>query len=243
MSTVVKMALGIEQYWGRVEFAPGCGAIHLHIVAIAKDLAYLQYFYRTTTAEDKASVVDKYAQEHLDMTANVYINNDKQRKPEYENSPLGKRYCEYPNQEEDVRQLAEDCMCHQCNKYCLQSLKTNTNGQRTCRVHFGTETKYRKQDTQGLQRKNRSKIFINRKGIWHFRMKRTKSVRVVQHSRTLQRGWRTNCNIKLLLYYSNPNCPHISEIEDVSRYVVSYTGKRHNTSQAEIDAIQNIIMK
>ncbi len=35
----------------------------------------------------------------------------------------------------------------------------------------------------------------------------------------------------------------INEIEDVSRYVVSYTGKRHNTSQAEIDAIQNIIMK
>ncbi len=35
----------------------------------------------------------------------------------------------------------------------------------------------------------------------------------------------------------------VSEIEDVSRYVVSYMGKRHNTSQAEIDAIQNIIMK
>ncbi len=30
----------------------------------------------------------------------------------------------------------------------------------------------------------------------------------------------------------------ISEIEDVSRYVVPYTGKRHNTSQAEIDALQ-----
>jgi hypothetical protein len=37
--------------------------------------------------------------------------------------------------------------------------------------------------------------------------------------------------------------PDISEIEDVSRYVVSYMGKRHNTSQAEINAIQNIIMK
>ena len=48
---------------------------------------------------------------------------------------------------------------------------------------------------------------------------------------------------QILLYYLNPNCPDISEIEDVSRYVVSYTGKRHNTSQAEIDAIQNIIMK
>ena len=30
----------------------------------------------------------------------------------------------------------------------------------------------------------------------------------------------------------------ISEIEDVSRYVVPYTGKRHNTSQTEIDAFQ-----
>jgi hypothetical protein len=117
------------------------------------------------------------------------------------------------------------------------------NGPRTCRVHFGTETKYGKQDTQGLPGTNRSKIFRNRKGISHFRMRRTKSVRVVQHIRTLLRGWRTNWDIKLLLYYSNPNCPGISEIEDVSRYVVSYTGKRHNTSQAEIDAIQNIIMK
>jgi hypothetical protein len=35
----------------------------------------------------------------------------------------------------------------------------------------------------------------------------------------------------------------ISEIEDVSRYVVPYTGKRHNTSQAKIDAFQNINMK
>ncbi len=113
------MALGIEHYWGHVEFAPGRGAIHLHIVANANDMAYLQDFYHETTAEDKASVVDEYAREHLDMTADVNINDDEQRKPEYENSSLGKRYCESPNQEKDVRQLAEDCMCHQCNKYCL----------------------------------------------------------------------------------------------------------------------------
>jgi hypothetical protein len=49
------------------------------------------------------------------------------------------------------------------------------------------------------------------------------------------RGWRANCNIKLLFYYS--------EIEDMSRYVVPYTGKRHNTTQAEIDVFQNINMK
>jgi hypothetical protein len=44
MSTVIKMALGIEHYWGCVEFAPGRGAIHLHIVSIAKDMAYLHDF-------------------------------------------------------------------------------------------------------------------------------------------------------------------------------------------------------
>jgi hypothetical protein len=177
------------------------------------------------------------------MTADVNINHDKRRKPEYQNSPLGKRYCKSLNQEEDVRQLAEDCMCHQCNKYCLQSAKTKMNGPRICRVHFETETKHGKQGTQGLPCTKRSKIFINRKGISHFQMKRTKSFRVLQHSRTLLRGWRANSDIKLLLYYSNSNRPDISEIEDVSRYVVSYTGKRHNTSQAEIDAILNIIMK
>ncbi len=98
MATVVKTALGIEHYWGCVEFAPGRGAIHIHIVAIAKDMAYLQDFYHVKTAEDKAAVVNKYAREDLDMTANVNINDDKQRKPEYQNSPLGKRYCKSPDQ-------------------------------------------------------------------------------------------------------------------------------------------------
>ncbi len=61
MATVIKMALGIEHYWGRVEFVSGRGAIHLHIVAIANDMAYLQDFYHVKTTEDKAAVVNKYA--------------------------------------------------------------------------------------------------------------------------------------------------------------------------------------
>jgi hypothetical protein len=94
-------------------------------------MAYLQVFFHTKTTEDKAAVVNKYTQERLDMTADVDINDDKQRRPEYQNSPLGKKYCESPDQGEDVRQLAEDCMCHQCNKYCLRLAKTTRNGPRT----------------------------------------------------------------------------------------------------------------
>ncbi len=58
----------------------------------------------------------------------------------------------------------------------------------------------------GASMSNKSKLFINRKSIAYFRMKKTKSVRVVQHNRALLRGWRANSNIKLLLYNLNSNC-------------------------------------
>jgi hypothetical protein len=61
MATVIKMALGIEHYWGRVEFVPGCGAIHCRIVAIANDMAYLQDFFHAKNTDDKAAAVNKYA--------------------------------------------------------------------------------------------------------------------------------------------------------------------------------------
>ncbi len=41
MKTVMKNALQTEHYWGRVEFAPGRGAIHLRVVAMEKtELTY-----------------------------------------------------------------------------------------------------------------------------------------------------------------------------------------------------------
>jgi hypothetical protein len=62
MATVVKKALGIDHYWGsRVELAPGRGAIHLHMIRIARGKAYLRAFYQGRTSEEKAEVLDKYA--------------------------------------------------------------------------------------------------------------------------------------------------------------------------------------
>ena len=72
-------------------------------------------------------------------------------------------------------------------------------------------------------------------------MRRTKLVRLVQHSKYILKAWRANCDVKLLLYFSDPLSPDLREIEDVCRYVVAYTGKRHNTSQDEKEAIQDII--
>ena len=78
-----------------------------------------------------------------------------------------------------------------------------------------------------------SELVKDKKGIVHFRMKKTHSKRAVQHSRTLLKSWRANCDIKLLLYFSNPNMPDIGEIEDICKYVVACTGKSNHTSQQE----------
>ncbi len=131
-------------------------------------------------------------------------------------------------------------MMHQCNRYCLKSTKPST--PRTCRSHCGTESEFGKVDTPGMDLIQNAEIQIDRKGILHFRMRQTRLVHLVQHSKYLLKGWRANCDIKLLLYFTNPTCPDLREIEDVCRYVVAYNGKRHNTSQDKKEAIQNIIM-
>ena len=112
---------------------------------------------------------------------------------------------------------------------------------RTCRVGFGDEQHFGRQDTPGMDIMEETQLVKDKKGIYHFRMKRTHSKQAVQHSRTLLKGWRANCDIKLLLYFSNPDLPDIGKIEDVCKYVVAYTGKRNHTSHQEKTAIQNLI--
>jgi hypothetical protein len=117
----------------------------------------------------------------------------------------------------------------------LKSTKAGT--PRTCRSHYGTESEFGKLDTPGIDLIEKAQIQIVRKGIPHFRMRRTHSVRFVQHSKSLLKAWRPNCDIKLLLYYSNPSHPDIRKNEDVCKYVVTYIGKRYNTTQEEKEAI------
>ena len=240
MKNVLSEALGIEHYWGRVEFAPGRGQIHLHMLGIAKNKAYLNNFYKAKSMEDKAAVVDKYAREKLDMTADVNIKDDDRNYfPVHPQSPLSRKFCEACNKDKDVRHLCQDCMCHHCNKFCLQDNKKNK--PRTCRVGFGDEEHFGRQDTPGMDLRDETQLVKDKKDIYHFRMKRTHSKRAVQHSRTLLKGWRANCDIKLLLYFSNPDLPDIGKIEDVCKYVVAYTGKRNHTSHQEKTAIQDLI--
>ena len=107
VGTVVGKALCIKHYWDRVEFAPGKGGIHLHKqIGIARDRAYLCDFYRACTNEDKAAVLDNYAQVTICMTTDINGKDDALQKPDYQNYLRGRRYCECHDQEEDIRKLA-----------------------------------------------------------------------------------------------------------------------------------------
>lgn len=242
MDTVMKGALGIDHYWGRVEFAPGRGQIHLHMLCIAKDRAYLDAFYDAKSMEDKAKVLDDYARTHFDMTADVDIkDDDRNYHAPHPESPLAKKFCECEDEDEDVKLLAQDCMCHHCNQFCLEENKANT--PRSCRAGFGDEKNYNQRDTPGLNFTETSVIEKDKKGYHQFKMRRTHSKRVVQHSKTLLKGWRGNVDLKFLLYFSDPRFPDIGEIEEVCKYVVAYTGKRQKTTRQEKDAIQNLILR
>jgi hypothetical protein len=242
LDTVVKNALGIEHYWARVEFAPGRGQIHLHLLGIGKDKSYLYDFYRAKTEEEKAKVMETYATNVLDMTADIDVdeNHMSDRSPDSAN-PLRIRFCECPHKGEDARLLCQECMLHKCNNYCLgDNLKHDP---RECRFGNGKESEYGKEDTPGKPHCNTSVIVTDKRGIEHFQLRRTKSRKAVQHSKTLLQCWRGNVDIQLLVYRSHPDKPDVTEIEKVCQYVVAYASKKNHTSKHEKEAIQNIVQR
>jgi hypothetical protein len=76
IEVVLKKMIDLKHYWGRVEFAPGRGQIHLHILAIMKDKAYLHRFYDAKTDDNKISVLQTYATGTLGMTSDINVKDN-----------------------------------------------------------------------------------------------------------------------------------------------------------------------
>jgi len=241
MENILKDAMGIEHYWGRVEFAPGRGQIHLHILAISKDKAYLEKYHRAKTEEEKVAAVSEYAEKVLDMTADVDVDDDPEYKADRTKSPLLSKYCQVIDREKDHKGLCQDCMVHHCNDFCLKPTKEQI--PRCCKVRAGRETEKGKKDTQGWQLRESHAIITDNRGIKHLELRRTKSRRILQHSKSLLETWRANCDVKILIYESDPNCPDINEIDNVIRYLVAYTVKKNKTHSQEHNIIEDLIKR
>jgi len=240
IDTVLKEALGIKYHWGRIEFAPGRGTIHLHLLAISENHAYLKEYHKANTTKDKAAAAGDYMDKIFGYTADVKVD-ETINGPDKNTSPLKRRFCEVINVDEDARQLAEDCMCHVCNNYCLENTKNNT--PRVCRQGFGTESKHGEEDTEGRQLISDHLIRVDKSGITHLDMKRTKSTRLQQHSRILLQTWRANIDVKCLLFETDPLQPNIREIDELIKYICAYTVKKNKTLHQEKEIIQDLIHK
>ena len=151
MDTYARDVMNLEYYWGRVEFASGRGAIHLHLLGIAKDKAYLHDFYRAKTEKQKVKVLQEYAEKYLEMTADSPIDEEhnKYAHNDTSSSPLGTRFAECRSRSLDLRHLAQDTMFHECTEYCLGPTDKKGLKLRSCRFGHGTEATPNKGDTSG----------------------------------------------------------------------------------------------
>jgi len=242
--------LELEYYWGRIEFAPGRGAVHLHLLGIAQNKAYLHNFYQARSEKRKIKVLQKYAEDMLGMTADVEIDPNHNRFRENGNghlttseSPLGSRFSESRDPDLDHRQLAQDAVFHRCNEYCLGDEDKDGIRLRTCRFGYGTEATSNKGDTPGKELLSSPTIQKDARGIEHLLLPRYHSRKVNQHSRTILQAWRANADVQLIVYRSDPNVPDVGEIEAVSKYVTSYAVKTQKTTREEINTIQDVIIR
>jgi len=133
---VGKPVFGIAHHWGRYEFAPGRGQIHIHLLAIRKDQSILHLCHKDLQEPNggakRAERLAKWACDHFGLTATVKRGFD-QRMTSPTSSPCSIRLSDVvkTNQtlqsiEEDEQNLLKFCQVHECNGFCMRQNKRNT---------------------------------------------------------------------------------------------------------------------
>jgi hypothetical protein len=140
LTTVGKTIFGIDHYWGRYEFAPGRGQIHIHFLAIRNDPSLFQLCQLDTRdmngKEKRAKRLAKWASENLGLTASVDDGFD-EINVSAGSSPCSIRFTDvislskHNDQEvdehiqQDQQNLIKFCQVHECNGFCLRSKGSN----------------------------------------------------------------------------------------------------------------------
>ncbi len=96
---------------------------------------------------------------------------------------------------------------------------------RICRSGAGEEIYPGTFETPGFQLHKYDEINDDPRGFKILNLKRTNSTRFLQSEMITLQSWRANCDVKILIYETDPNHPDISEISSVIDYIVSYTCK------------------
>ena len=128
MNTVGREIFGIDHYWGRFEFTPGRGQIHIHFIAIRKDQSILRLCYQDLKDRVQGKKIrDKrladWASKHFGLTATVADGFDELNIHPNE-SPCVSLLSNYRSSSEllfeDQQRLMKYCQVHECNAFCLR---------------------------------------------------------------------------------------------------------------------------
>lgn len=111
---------------------------------------------------------------------------------------------------------------------------------RYCRAGAGTEVTPNKCDTPGFVIRDKPAIVADDRNYMKLEMPRNHT-RMVQTPLKVLRGWRGNCDVKVLLYRSDGGDPGPSEIAKVTDYIVSYACKGNEKLQVEKDIMKDMI--
>jgi hypothetical protein len=120
--------LGMKHYWARFEFAKSRGQIHLHLLGILPKASepggiYDQLWELKGDKQTQAEKLGEWARSVFNMTAehSGLVNVSGEEKY----SPCKRRFSQVKSIELDRELLCDFCQIHECNGYCLRSVKVN----------------------------------------------------------------------------------------------------------------------
>lgn len=244
METVGKKVFKIKHYWGRFEFAPSRGQIHLHLLAIAD---FLQFFSKLSTEHDK----DKRAEQLAKWAKNVLqYDCDFKQVDDIVEHPSIVRYSDIGASEKkkDLYELKAKCQYHRCSGYCMRKRKVTSKGEtaqskkrKVCRFGAGVETTPGACDTPGFRLRDTPAIVRDIRGFDRLETPRSDR-RVTQTSAYMIQSWRANCDIQIFLYDTDPRHPNLDEIASVTDYIVSYACKGNETATAVAKQLKQYVL-
>jgi len=255
LKTVGKHVFGIKHYWARFEFAKSRGQIHLHLLGILEDNKNFHDMWNLEGQKEKQEqMLGKWAEQMFNMTAELPYPAEITANAK---CPCTERFSQIATSRKlDELLLCNLCQMHKCNGFCLRNQDTTKKEnqlqqhqtekqkikRRKCRSGFGVEETPNTGDTPGWPLQDKTTISSDQRGFDELCMKRNNS-RLNQTSLYCLQSWRANCDMKILLYKTNPSKPDMSEIARVSDYIVGYCCKGNNTQAIERKTVKDFIMR
>jgi len=245
---ICKKIFGIKHFWGRMEFSKLRGQIHIHLVGIIEGATrpggiQHQMFIHKGDVMKQTKILAEWARKTFNLSAEIdenLINNAVAKHEKTKESPCSKRLSECTDLQMDCAELCSFCQMHSCSDYCLRTSGKNVK-KRTCRMGCGDECPAYSKKTPGWTLSLEDAIIKDKRGFQKLNLKRNHP-RFLQTSFYCLQSWRANCDVSIMIFDSDPKHPDLSEIAEVTDYVVSYACKGNVSYALEKEQIKDFTM-